>query len=400
MQTPRRHRFDRTVILLFGLSLLTGILAPAPADATPQFARKHELTCSACHFVPPKLNTDGLDFQASGYRLPERLRREAGSVAGRAGTLPFAAWLTGRFEDKGGDGPNDLFLPKVELISGGTIGDRLSYFAEWRIISLSLNGDGSLGDRAGRFEDLFVQWEFADNHTVKIGQYRSLSQVDVSLRLSASEPQLFGNGLPTGVHDDPRISSLSRFSPSSRSPSIGYLVRSVAGDRPGDGLFHQVTLPFIGELSIPLGPDASEAASFELQGSPKGVFLETFYRLGHKSFGAHAFVDDGAWLLTALGTYDWRNLYITAGFGVDDRDTGESRRRSSLEAEYLLTGRRDLRAASGLRIEDVTNDGTHAAVVPYFALSGPNSVYTMLLQVQYKVQEGNNGFVVDLSALF
>ena len=43
---------------------------------------------------------------------------------------------------------------------------------------------------------------------------------------------------------------------------------------------------------------------------------------------------------------------------------------------------------------------TIAAVVPYFALAGPNSAYTMLLQVQYKIQEGNNGFVIDLSALF
>ncbi len=149
-----------------------------------------------------------------------------------------------------------------------------------------------------------------------------------------------------------------------------------------------------------LGPDASDAASFELLGPPKGVFLETFYRLGHKSIGAHAFVDDDAWLLTAIGTYDWRNLYVTAGLGVDDRDIGVSRRRSSLELEYVFTGRRDLRAAPGLRIEDVSGDGAHAAVVPYFALAGPNSDYTMLLQVQYKIQEGNNGFVIDLSALF
>ncbi len=385
------------VCFLLGIAALPGTIA-----ATPQFAREHHLRCTACHLLPPKLNENGLAFQASGYRLPERMRDSERAEEQRTSfsTIPLAAWITGRFEDKGSGGASELFLPKVELISGGTLGEQWSYFAEWRIVSLSLNSNGSLKDRGGRFEDLFLEWKFADRHSLRLGQYRTLNQLDVSLRLSPSDPLLFKNSLPTGAHQDPRIASLSRFSPSSRSPSIGYSFQSIQGRRSADGLFHFVTVPFIGELSIPLSSEASETASFELEGPPKGVFVETFYRRGQKSVGAHAFYDDEAWLLTALGTYDWKNLMVTAGFGIDDQESGDSRQRSSLELEYLFTRGGAARTAVGVRIEDVSDDGRSAAYVPYVALAGPNTRHTFLLQLQYKEQEGSDSFVLDLSLLF
>ena len=320
---------------LAGLAcLLASAVAPPASEATPQFARTHQLRCTACHLLPPRLNAEGLAFQASGYVLPERLRRQRRVDAPRFATVPFAVWIAGRFEDQGSGGINDLLLPKVELITGGTLGEQWSYFAEWRIVSLSLNADGSLKDRGGRFEDLFVQRTIGTRHALKVGQFRSLNQVDVSLRLSPSEPLLFKNGLRTDSDPDPRINSLLRFSPASRSPSIGYSFRSIEGRSASDGLFHYVTLPFVGELSIPLSSEASKNASFELQGPPKGVFLETFYRSGQKSIGGHVFYDDDAWLATVLGTYDWRSVLVTAGLGAD-QDHGVFRTRSSLAALSL-----------------------------------------------------------------
>ncbi len=385
--------------VLVGFLVWIGAL-PTASRATPQFARQHQLRCTACHLLPPKLNEDGLAFQASGYRLPARLQNqktESEQPAGLA-TIPLAVWITGRFEDQGAGKASDLFLPKVELISGGRVNEEWSYFIEWRVVSLSLNSDGSLKDRGGRFEDLQFQF-FGERHSLKIGQYRTLNQIDVSLRLSPSDPLLFKNSLPTGTHDDPRIASLSRFSPSSRSPSLGYAFQSIKGHRASDGLFHYLTVPYIGEFSIPLSSEASETASFELA-EPKGVFLETFYRKGHKSVGGHAFVEDDSWLLTALGTYDWKNLFVTAGLGVDDPGFGDTRQRSSLEVQYLVTGRRNLRAAAGLRIEEVSDDGKRTAYVPYFALAAPNTQHTFLLQLQYKNQEGSDSFVLDFSVLF
>lgn len=41
----------------------------ATAQATPSFARKHELNSSACHTAYPQLNATGRNFKESGYRF-------------------------------------------------------------------------------------------------------------------------------------------------------------------------------------------------------------------------------------------------------------------------------------------------------------------------------------------
>jgi hypothetical protein len=313
-------------------------------------------------------------------------------------SIPLAAWITTRYEDRGGDAASDLYLPKVELISGGPLTAELSYFVEWRLVSLALDDAGSLADRGGRFEDLFLDWRFAERHSLKVGQYRSLNQIDVSQRLSVDEPQMFNNALRTGSSADPRIAGLERFSPAGRSPSVGWTWRSIPGEGAADGLFHHVIVPFTGELSIPLGEEASDRASFELRG-PKGAYAETFYRRGLRSVGAHVFADDDAWLATVVGAADWRELIATMAYGIDDRRGGPSRGRGSLETEYLLRRHERFRAAAGLRVEEVGEDGRPARYVPYVTLAGPNTQYT-LLQLQYVAQEGNNSFIADLSALF
>jgi hypothetical protein len=374
-------------------------LAVSTAEATPQFARQHERSCTSCHLLPPLLNENGLAFQASGY-LPPAQPPPAATEAQRSHLIPLAAWITVRHEDQAAGGASDLYLPKVELVSGGRLGARWSYFAEWRLVSFSLAADGSLGDRGGRFEDLFVERSLGEGHALRVGQFRSLNQVDVSLRLSASEPSLFNHALPTGSHGDPRLAGLARFSPAARSPSLGYSWRALGGERASDGLFHFVTLPFVGELSIPLSREASSSASFELAGPPKGVYVESFYRRGLRSVGGHLFVADEGWLATAVGTLNVGDLLLTGGAGIDERDDFGSRWRGSAQAEYLFRAPRGSRVAPGLRVEDVGEDGRRPAYVPYLALAAPNTGYTYLLQLELRSEESGESFVVDLSAIF
>jgi hypothetical protein len=94
--------------------------------------------------VVPKLNQTGMDFRARGYRLPGFAQKR---------TVPIAAWLSARYENRTDAEVDKIFVDKLELISGGEIGSRASYFAEWRTVSLGLQNDGGLGDRSGRFED-------------------------------------------------------------------------------------------------------------------------------------------------------------------------------------------------------------------------------------------------------
>jgi hypothetical protein len=339
------------------------------------------------------LNAGGEAFLARGYRPSED--------RDKLPTVPLAAWITGRHEEQISLDFSNGYLNRVELISGGSVADLpFSYFIEWRVGSLESRSDGSLRDRSGRFEDAFLNWELNQQNVIRIGQYRALNQVDVSRRLSVSEPVLLSGSLPGDASHDPRITSLRAFSPSGRSPGFSYQYQSISGERPSDGLFHIATLPFVGEFSIPLSSEAHDEASFELQGPPKGVFLETFYRQELNSIGVHSFIDDDRFILTGLGTLQYDDFYLTAGIGGDDRDAAPARLRYSVELEYIPSCSEDVRPGFGFRIEDISKDGRQPAYIPYFVLSAPNESYTVLLQVEYRGQKDNEAFFLDLSVIF
>ncbi|MEX1028018.1 MAG: hypothetical protein WD049_08435 [Candidatus Paceibacterota bacterium] len=381
--------------LLFVLITAGSLTVVPDADAIPLYARRHELNCNACHQIVPTLNQFGLEYWNRGYRLPPEMEDPDHD------TTPFAAWYTWRHEDQTSKGFGEGFLPKVELITGGPIGEQLSYFVEWRIISQETRGDGTLRDRSGRFEDAFINWQPDNVHTVTVGQYRALNQVDVSRRVSIDEPILFSAGLSgDAAPGDPRLTSLRGFSPSGRSPGVTYSLQLMQNDySASDGLFFFGTVPFVGELSVPLTTEAHTEASFELHGEAKGVFLETFYRQGLSSIGMHAFVDNGRYLMTGVGVYNYENLFVTAGVGVDDGIGRDRRIRASGEFEYLLARDEDdlFRPGVGFRIEDISD--SEPRYIPYFIISGPNQDHTFFAQLQYRIQEDNNAFFLDISAV-
>lgn len=364
-------------------------------EAIPYYARQTGMSCVDCHIVGPKLGSMGEDFLSRGYRLA------GGRSSAAMASVPVSVWVTGRYEDRSTGELSKFYVPKVELISGGPIGSLpLSYFIEWRVVSLDTRGDGSLRDRGGRFEDAFVNWQLDDRHGIQIGQFRALNQYDVSLRLSVSEPAIFSAGLPGDPISNPRITSLRSFSPSGRSPGIAYSLQSVQGPADSDGLFHFVTLPFVGELSVPLSDEARREASFELHGPPKGVFLETFYRRNLNSIGAHAFFGDDRWLVTGVGRGNWAEFYATGAVGIEDAKGRSSRLRYSLELEYLPTWFDRIRPGLGFRVEHISRAGGDPTYIPYLVLTGPNTLYTAWLQIEGRVQGDTYGVVLDLSFIF
>jgi hypothetical protein len=392
----RRVRHSRLLSLAIGAAVVAFCAALAPrAEATPQFARSTGRSCVSCHIAPPKLNQWGEAFRARGYRLPndEQLKP----------TVPLAVWLTGRHEERS---PGDLeksYVHRVELISGGPLWDLpLSYFVEWRVVSLDLRTNGTLRDRGGRFEDALINWEINDSNTFTFGQFRSLNQYDVSLRLSVSEPVIFSGSLAGPRSPNSRIQALRAFAPSGRSPGATYTFRSIGGPLPSDGLFHFVNVPFVGELSLPLSEEARREASFELEGPAKGVFLETFYRRGLNSIGAHAFFGENERrLFTGVGRFNYDDFYATAAAGIDDAAGRRSRGRFSIEAEYLPSYFDRIRPGIGFRIEQITHAQRDPAYIPYFVLTGPNTKYfTLLLQIEGRFQADTRGLFIDLSAIF
>lgn len=361
----------------------------AESGAIPYFARRYGVDCVRCHVLPPKLNAFGEAFIANGYRMPGLESR---------GTVPLALWLSGRVDRPSLDPvvQNRVkeYFNRIEVISGGPIvSPGLSYFAEWRPLSFEPRADGTLRDRSGRFEDLFLAAAL-DKVEVMVGQFRQVQQVDVSRRLSLSEPVVLGASLPGTGGATPRQTSLRGFAPGSRSPGVrAGLVQTLGGEWRWTSA---VAVPFPGEISIPLTDEARVEASNELNLSPKGVFAETFVRRGMTSFGAHAFYDNSERYLANMVTSGaYRDAYWTV-IGGAAREAGTLRARWSAEGEYVPLPF----ASGGGRVENLGGDGRAPTFATFVNAHFPGRRYTFRLTVEHRFQPGQNVTFVELGSVF
>lgn len=380
---------DGAPALTVAAALVVGATAPLQAEI-PYFARKYRVACSQCHVAPPKLNRFGESFIAAGYRDPS-LRPAA--------TWPFAVWLSARSDTRPAGATEDdvrAYLNRIEIISGGQVtAPWLSYFVEWRPLSQEGRADGTLRDRSGRFEDLFLTATRGSGE-LTVGQFRQLAQVDVSRRIGLSEPLLLSASLPGSGGGSGREVGLRAFSPAGRSPSVrlGWhrdLLRQARWST-------LVAVPFPGEFSIPLTSEARREAGNEIELNPKGVFLETFVRWGLTSYGAHAFVGSGRHLAGALVTGNHGAVYWT-GIAGWARSGGVTRGRWSLEGELFPAALRGLLGA-GARAEDQGADAADPAVIPFLSAHFPGSRYTVRLTLEQRFQSGPNATFLELGTVF
>ena len=370
------------------LCLLTLFVAvSSSAEAVPYFARKFNLSCRTCHTFPPHLNQYGLNFVARGYRLDLEPVHE---------TVPLAVWATQRLEFSDARDFTKSYPNRVEIISGGAINDRISYFVEWRALSYQTTSDGTLKDRSGRFEDLFMIFKLTERLSVTAGQFRMLSQWDASRKLSLSTPTAFsssvgGEASPFGS----RISSLRSFSLQSRAPALRLSIGPKITDS-ADGWFHEVTVPFAGELSLPLTEEARENASFQVEGRPKGVFYETYRRSGLNTGGGGFFVGDDRWVANLVGQRQLGDNHLYGSVGT-------ARFRSDLQDFRLSIGHYWIPRwwfALGSRIDHRSADGRGPAFAPHVNFNFPGERYTVMFVAEPFFQEDNNGFAAELSVVF
>lgn len=369
-------------------TLLAIVGTVSPAEATPQFARRYRVDCSHCHSAPPRLNEQGFRFLAAGYRL---------EGVGPSETVPLAIWNTVDVERRHSIDLTKAFPSRVELISAGSLGhSNIVYFAEWRALSQNIGGDRRLLDRSGRFEDLYVSIPLRRAFAVTAGQFRGLAQVDVSQRLSLSEPLIFSAGLAGRRSSSSRLSGLRAFSPAGRQPGARLEYRSTTST-PGDGWFAGATLPLIGELTIPF----TDAASFELEGRPKGVFLEVYRRTGLTSVGAHSFLGDRERRsITGVITHDvGARVVLLAALGRFHA-AGAADTRFSAGGEFTATQH----LVGGLRVDHRTALGRDPAVLLYGNVHLPFGSeafrQAVRLQIEQRIEKSNHITTVALSHVF
>lgn len=68
-------RFRVSIIAIAFVAFIFAVVFPNKSAALPQFARRYNLKCSACHTIVPVLNEQGELFQRLGYHLPPALQR-------------------------------------------------------------------------------------------------------------------------------------------------------------------------------------------------------------------------------------------------------------------------------------------------------------------------------------
>lgn len=313
----------------------------------------------------------------------------------------MAVWNTFDVEYRRNPGFTKGYPSRVEVISGGPIGGtRASYFVELRALSQQIGGGNRLLNRSGRFEDAFVSIPVKPLRgiNVTLGQFRALNQVDVSRRLSLSEPLAFSASIPDTrpPASSARLTGLRAFSPSGRQPAVRLAYQRAGSRNAADGWYSAFTIPLTGELTIPF----TDAASFEFEARPKGVFGESYYRAGMTAFGGHAFVGDDRSLANLVVSSDLAERWALLGAAGFDRFRGTMSGRFTVGAEYVVTRR----VIGGARVDHRTGPNRHPAVLLYLnghLPFGPESFrQAVRLQFEQTLQRDNVRSALALSHIF
>lgn len=212
-------------LVLAASSLLLGLLlAPRPAAAIPVFAHRYGLSCQACHTTVPHLTAFGEQFRALGYRLP--------GVAQR-GTFPAAVKLNLAYAGDGNGALPKAVVDEVEVLVGGAIGKRGSYFAEQYVV------DGGL---PGRPRDAWAAWRATPDGarisaTLRGGQFTLNLPVDPETFRETSDHYAIWDqtaGDNPFAFFEPKLGLAATFGDEARGLSAS--VAAVRGGEAGSGL--------------------------------------------------------------------------------------------------------------------------------------------------------------------
>ncbi len=176
------------------------VCGTSSAFAVPSFARKYRTSCATCHAAYPKLNYFGRAFKNNGYRYPEGAdaqvtKEEPVSLGAEGykkmwpralwpadipGTVPLSARVILRANAFENESQNTSFeFPhEVELLAGGTIGEKFSFIGEVEIEN---------EDNENELEMEFaIQYDPRPALHLRIGHLTEVHPISDHLRLTAA----------------------------------------------------------------------------------------------------------------------------------------------------------------------------------------------------------------------
>lgn len=164
------------IVRAVSFALVAFALSPGDLFGIPAFARKYRVTCSVCHTTVPALNSFGETFAANGFEfVPGEPPRDTINTGDQLLRLlerinfafrvdSYASSQTGR---RGGGPAIDMQFPYgVKLLSGGPIGERISYYMYFYM--------SERGEVAG-LEDAYLQFTDVGRSGISlmVGQFQS-----------------------------------------------------------------------------------------------------------------------------------------------------------------------------------------------------------------------------------
>jgi hypothetical protein len=165
------------------------LVSAAPAAAIPVFAHRYGLTCQACHTEVPHLNSFGEAFLANGYRIPGLMPKGVFPFAVRVQT-EYNSSSSGDPDEGGGQGPLPKWIvDEIEVLTGGSIGNRGSYFAEAYIVD---------GGFPGSPRDVWAAYRATPDQakiplTIRAGQFTLPLPLDPETFRETTEPYAIWN---------------------------------------------------------------------------------------------------------------------------------------------------------------------------------------------------------------
>lgn len=181
----------KNLLLILNITILLLIIVAKDSFGIPAFARKYKTSCATCHYAFPMLNAFGKAFMNNGFRWPggdeNYVKEDPVSLGADAnkkafpdaiwpgdipGTSPLSIFATGVIDY---EAMNDVKwgfeLPNyLNLVYGGTIGNRFSFFGETELKN-TLNPDNSTSTDISF--SAFVQWDQSPGLHIKAGEVRA-----------------------------------------------------------------------------------------------------------------------------------------------------------------------------------------------------------------------------------
>ena len=306
---------------MLGIALAFLAIWPwSSAEAIPAFARKYQTSCQTCHIAFPKLNPFGTAFRSRGYHLPDEtedlIKEKPVSLGAPAykrvwpqtvwpsdipGTVPLSLSTiftdaTERTTEEGESNTikNDLRFPEeVSILSGGTLGESLSFFGE--IVFAS-----EVGEVGVELEHAQVNFNgpFGSGHAfnVKVGRFMpEITQPFLHTLLTTEGPAAIFGFVPIAAHGGSEVGD-------EESAGIA-LPQSVDGLEAYGVLRHRI-LYSVG-FSNGLGPGADSMDG----NSAKDVYGKVAYKIGGLPLDGEGYVaSDKNWseMSFQLGAYAYR----------------------------------------------------------------------------------------------